>query len=97
MAGERRGSTRDEDPLSKLQKLIDESIDRAFSTRDKRAKEESDPWARLEGMIDRAVEGALDRRLGDLMDEEEEEPEERPARGRRRGGEDKDSPLSLFA
>lgn len=44
-----------DDPLERIGKLIDDRISAAFNDRDRRAAEEKDPWARLEGMIDRAV------------------------------------------
>lgn len=51
-----------DDPLEKLAKMIDERIQAAFEGRDRKAKEESDPWAKLEGIVRRAV----DERFADL-------------------------------
>ena len=96
MAGRQSSSRADESALEKLARIVDERVNAAFETRDKRQREDSDPWAKLEGIIDRAVESALDRRLGDLMDEEEDEE---PQRGGRRTGKQRDDdagPLSLF-
>lgn len=51
-----------DDPLERLLKTIDDRIEAAFANRDRKAKEDSDPWARLEGIIERAV----DKRFADL-------------------------------
>lgn len=48
------------DPMEKIAELIQAKIDEAFSSRDRKASEEKDPWARLEGMIDRAVSKHFD-------------------------------------
>jgi len=44
-----------EDPIERIQKMIDESISKHFGERDQREAESKDPWKRLEGMIDRSV------------------------------------------
>lgn len=49
------------DPMEKIADLIQAKIDEAFSSRDRKATEDKDPWARIEGMISRAVDGAVGR------------------------------------
>jgi hypothetical protein len=44
-----------EDPIARIQAMIEESISRHESARDQRDLEAKDPWKRLEGMIDRSV------------------------------------------
>lgn len=49
-----------EDPMEKIGRLIDERLENAFSSREQKAKESTDPWARLEGIIDRKISEHFD-------------------------------------
>lgn len=73
-----------DDPLERLLKTIDERIEAAFSNRDRKSKEESDPWAKLEGIIERAI----DKRFADL-DAGVEEGKRREGKGGQGGDEER--------
>jgi hypothetical protein len=67
-----------DDPLQKLQKLIDDSISAAFESRDQAEKEKSDPKAWLSGEIDRTVARHFQAFRDGLEASEEEAPKPKP-------------------
>jgi hypothetical protein len=61
-------ASKKQDPLEKIQEMIDGSISKHFGERDQRELEAKDPWKRMEGMIDRAVAKHFDRLSSSLDD-----------------------------
>lgn len=67
-AGRRSGP----DPMEKLMAAVEERINAALDSRDRRVKEENDPWARFEGTLSRMLDerfDALAKALGDGVEE----------------------------
>jgi hypothetical protein len=44
-----------DDAMDKISKLIEDKINAAFEGKERKEREEKDPWAKMEGLIDRAV------------------------------------------
>jgi hypothetical protein len=74
-----------EDPIAKIQEMIDSSISKHFGERDQREAESKDPWKRLEGMIDRAVSKHFEA-FASSLDEAEGEGGEGGDKGGTAGG-----------
>jgi hypothetical protein len=64
-----------EDPVEKIQKMIDDAVERAFENKSRSEREEKDPWARLEGIVSRAVDKRLAEQKGGSLKQEKEEGE----------------------